>query len=54
MKDVMPLKLGLENSMQNGERLSGKMIFNLVLFPLSRCTENSNRVISLEALSGRF
>ena len=42
MKDVMPLKLGLkENLMQNGERLSGKMIFNLVLFPLSRCTENS-------------
>ena len=35
--------------MQNGERLSGKMIFSL--FPLSRCTENSNRANSLEALS---
>ena len=50
MKDVMPLKLGPSgNSMQNGERLSGKMIFSL--FPLSRCTENSNRANSLEALS---
>ena len=50
MKDVVPLKLGLlENSIQIGERLSGKMIFSL--FPLSRCTENSNRANSLEALS---
>ena len=35
--------------MQNGERLSGKIIFSL--FPLSRCTENSNLANSLEALS---
>ena len=35
--------------MQNGERLSGNMIFGL--FSLSRCTENSNRANSLEALS---
>ena len=34
--------------MQNGERLSGKMICSL--FPLSRCTENNNRANSLEAL----